>query len=205
GAGGGRLPYAPSRGRPDALEAWAAYYRHHGIEVEPGDIVITSGASEALALSMLATCDPGDEIIVPEPFYAPYQGTTAIAGLRLRSVPLGPGFTAPDPERIREAITPSTRALLICSPNNPTGTVYSREDLLALGQAVRGAGIFCLSDETYREIGSEGPAAPSALSIPGLGDHVVVIDSVSKRFNACGLRVGTVVSRNPQVMAAVAD
>ena len=199
------LAYAPSRGLPEALDAWVAYYRHHGIEVEPGDIVITSGASEALSLAMLATCDPGDEILIPEPFYAPYQGTTAVAGLRLRTVPLGSGFTPPSPEAIRAAITPETRALLICSPNNPTGTVYSREALLALGEIVREAGIFLLSDETYREIVFDGPPAPSALSIPGLDDHVVVIDSISKRFNACGMRIGTIVSRNAAVMTAVAD
>lgn len=205
GAAGRHLAYAPSRGLPEALDAWVTYYRHHGIEVEPGDIVITSGASEALSLAMIATCDPGDEILIPEPFYAPYQGTTAVAGLQLRTVPLGPGFTPPSLEAIRAAITPRTRAILICSPNNPTGTVYSREDLLALGEIVRESGIFLLSDETYREIVFDGPPAPSALSIPGLDDHVVVIDSISKRFNACGMRIGTIVSRNPAVMTAVAD
>ncbi|MDI3341656.1 MAG: pyridoxal phosphate-dependent aminotransferase [Sphaerobacter sp.] len=204
-ATGERLAYAPSRGLPSAVAAWVTYYRHHSIEVEAGDIVITGGASEALSLAMLATCDPGDEVLVPEPFYAPYQGIAGVAGLRLVPVPLGPGFTHPNPEAVRERITPATRALLICSPSNPTGTVYRREDLIALGQVARDAGLFLLSDETYREIVFDGPPAPSALSIPGLDEHVVVIDSVSKRFNACGLRIGTIVSRNPAVMAAVAD
>ena len=195
-----RLAYAPSRGLPEVVQAWSAYYLHHGVEVESDDILVTSGASEALTLALHVTCDPGDEVLVPEPFYAPYKGLAAVANLRLVPVPLGDGFTPPSVEAVRARITPRTRALLLCSPNNPTGTVYSHADLAALGALAVEHGCFLLADETYREIVLDGPPAPSALALPGLDEHVVVIDSVSKRFNVCGLRIGSLVTRNREVM-----
>lgn len=199
------LVYAPTQGTPDALAAWSAYYRHHGIEVETGDLLVTGGASEALELAFLATCDPGDEILVPEPFFAPYNGMTAISGVRVVGVPFGEGATPPSLAEIAARITPRTRALLICSPNNPTGTVYPAEHLAEIGRLCHNAGIYLLSDETYRELVFDGPAAPSALSLPGIEDEVVVIDSVSKRFNACGVRVGTLVTRNRALMNTILD
>ena len=198
-----RLVYAPSRGLGEAIEAWCAYYRHHGLEVEPGDVLITSGASEAVPLALRATCDAGDEVLVPEPFYAPYKGLAAVADVRLTPVPLGEDFAPPPAEAVRARLTPRTRALLLCSPNNPTGTVYGRDELAALGALAAERGLFLLADETYRELVFDGPPAPSALSLPGLDEHVVVLDSVSKRFNVCGLRIGAVVSRNHRVMAAM--
>ncbi len=197
-----RLVYAPSRGLAEVVEAWCAYYLHHGLEVEPEDIVVTAGASEALTLALHVTCDPGDEVLVPEPFYAPYKGLAAVAGVRLVPVPLGEGFAPPDVDAVRARITPRTRALLVCNPNNPTGTVYSYDELAAYGALAAEHGFYLLADETYREIVFDGPAAPSALALPGLDEHVVVIDSVSKRFNVCGLRIGSLVSRNRAIMAA---
>lgn len=195
------LAYAPTRGHRDVLEAWNTYYRHHGIETETGDILVTAGASEALSLALLATCDAGDEVLVPEPFYAPYKGLMAMTQVNIVPVPLGEGFSPPSVEDFRQRITPKTQAILLCSPNNPTGTVFSRQDLADIGALAVEAGLFILSDETYREIVFDGPPAPSALAIPGLEDHVVVIDSLSKRFNVCGLRIGSLVSKNPSVMA----
>lgn len=199
------LAYTPSHGIPAARDAWVNYYRHFGIELERDDVLVTSGASEALSLAFKALCNPGDEVLVPEPFFAPYTGLAAIDEVSLVPVPFGPNFSAPTVEAVRERLTDRTRALLICSPNNPTGTVYSRDELAALGALAVDAGIFIISDETYREMVFDGPRATSALEIPGLDDQVVVVDSVSKRFNACGVRIGTFVSRNRGVMKAAFD
>jgi aspartate aminotransferase len=195
-----RLAYAPSRGLTGTLAAWIAYYRRYGIELEIEDLLVTAGASEALSLAFLTTCDPGDDVLVPEPYYAPYKGVAAIYGVRLVAVPLGPGYAPPSVDTFRQHLTERTRAILLCSPNNPTGTVYRRDDLLAIAGLARERGLFLLSDETYREIVFDGPPATSALALPGFEEHVVVIDSLSKRFNMCGARVGSFVSRNQRVM-----
>jgi aspartate aminotransferase len=199
------LVYAPSRGTGDAVSAWQIYYSHHSVELERDDILLTSGASEALTLALLTTCDPGDDVLVPEPFYAPYKGLIAISGINLIPVPTGPDFSPPSGDVFREMVTPNTRAILICSPNNPTGTVYGQNDLSDIGAAAVENDLFLLADETYREIVFDGPAAPSILAIPGLDDHAVVIDSVSKRFNVCGLRIGSLVSRNADVVNAALE
>lgn len=203
GAADEPLVYAPSQGLPDVVEAWQAYYRRHGIELETGDILVTFGASEAISLALLATIDDGAEVIVPEPFYGPYRGMIEIAGGRLVPVPLGPGFNPPSIGAIRARLSERTGAVMLTSPNNPTGTVYPADFLLAVARLAREANIFLLSDETYREIVFAGPAAPSALSLAGFDDEVVVIDSLSKRFSVTGLRIGSLVSRNAEVMEAV--
>ena len=200
-----RLAYAPSRGLPGTLDAWMSYYRRYGIEVETGDLLVTAGASEALSLGFLTTCDAGDDVLVPEPFYAPYKGVAAIYGVRLVPVPLGPGYLPPAVDAFRQRMTDRTRAILLCSPNNPTGTVYTRDDLLAIGGFARERGLFLLSDETYRELVFDGLPATSALALPGLEEHVVVIDSLSKRFNMCGARVGSFVSRNRRLMSTALE
>ena len=200
-----RLAYAPSRGLPDTVNAWVSYYRNAGIEVEPSDVLVTAGASEALSLAFLLACDPGDDVLVPEPFYAPYHGVASIYGVSIVPVPLGEGFAPPSIDAFRQALTPRTRAILICSPNNPTGTVYPRRDLIEIGSFAREEGLFLLSDETYREIVFSGPPAPSALSIPELDETAIVIDSLSKRFNICGVRIGSLVSRNRAIMSAALE
>jgi aspartate aminotransferase len=205
GASKEALVYAPARGTGDAVSAWQIYYSHHSVELEREDILLTAGASEALTLALLTTCDPGDEVLVPEPFYAPYKGILAISGINLIPVPSGPDFSPPTGDAFRDLVTPSTRAILICSPNNPTGTVYGQNDLSDIGAVAVENDLFLLSDETYREIVFDGPAAPSILAIPGLDDHAVVIDSVSKRFNVCGLRIGCLASRNPDVISAALE
>ena len=200
-----RLAYAPSRGLPGAVDAWVGYYRRYGIEVESNDVLVTAGASEALSLAFLTTCDPGDDVLVPEPFYAPYRGVASISGVRLVPVPPGNNFSPPTVEQFAQSLTPRTRAILIASPNNPTGTVFDHDDLQAIGAFAREHGLYLLSDETYREIVFNGPPAPSALSIPALEEVAVVIDSLSKRFNVCGIRIGSLVTRNRQVMAAAME
>lgn len=199
------LVYAPARGLPETVGGWCAYYRRQGIEVEPDEVLVTAGASEALWLALLATTDPGDEVLVPEPFYAPYQGLLAAAGLTLVPVPPGPGLDPPDPAELRARVTPRTRAILLCSPANPSGAVWERAALTAAGELARQAGLYLLSDETYREIVFDGPRATSVLELPGLEEHAVVIDSLSKRFNVCGLRIGSLTTRNRAVMAAALE
>jgi aspartate aminotransferase len=199
------LIYAPARGATDAVSAWQIYYSHHSVDLEREDILITAGASEALMLALLTTCDPGDDVLLPEPFYAPYKGLLSITGLNPIPVPAGPDFAPPDPDLVRSLVTPETRAMLICSPSNPTGTVYGQNDLEKVGAVAVENDFFLLSDETYREIVFDGPAAPSVLAIPGLEECAVVIDSVSKRFNVCGLRIGCLASRNRAIMDAALE
>jgi aspartate aminotransferase len=200
-----QLVYAPARGSSDAVSAWQIYYSHHSVELEREDILVTAGASEALLLALMTTCDPGDELLLPEPFYAPYKGLAAITGVNIVPVPCPQDFSPPDADVVRGLVTPKTRAMLITTPSNPTGTVYGQNDLTALGAVAVENDFFLLSDETYREIVFDGPWAPSALAIPGLDDYVVVIDSVSKRFNVCGLRIGSLASRNQDIMRAALE
>lgn len=197
------LTYAPTRGLPEVIEAWRRYYRGHGVELTATQLLVTAGASEAIALALTATCDRGDEVIVPEPFYAPYKGLAHVADVKLVPVSFGADFAPPSLADIESRITGRTRALLLCSPNNPTGTVYDRDVLAELGELVAARGLFLLADETYREIVFDGGPAESALAIAGLEDNVVAIDSLSKRFNICGLRMGCVATRNIAVMNAM--
>ncbi len=200
-----RPTYTPSRGIPELLAAWARYYQRVGISISPDDLVVTGGASEALWLAVLATTDPGDRILVPEPFYAPYQGILRAAGVELIPVPAPDGYGPVPLEAVRERLAPDVRGILLCSPSNPTGVVYDRQHFEALAVLAVEHGLLFYSDETYREIVFTGGRAPSALDIPGSAHSAIVIDSVSKRFNACGLRIGALISRNPEVIAAVAQ
>lgn len=194
------LTYAPTRGLPEVVEAWRRYYRGHGVELRASQLLVTSGASEAIALALAATCDRGDEVIVPEPFYAPYKGLAHVADVTLVPVPFGPDFAPPSVASIASRITPRTRAVMICSPNNPTGTVYERAAIRAIGDLAVANGLYLLADETYREIVfGDGPVT-SALAIDGLEASAVVVDSVSKRFNVCGLRMGCLATRNAALM-----
>lgn len=200
-----RPTYTPSRGIAELVAAWSRYYQRVGLSVTPEQVVVTGGASEALSLAVLATTDPGDRILVPEPFYAPYQGILTAAGVELVPVPSPDGYGPVSPDAVRERISPRVRGILVCSPSNPTGVVYDRSQFEALAVLAREHGLFFYSDETYREIVFSGGRAPSVLEMPGLDSAAIVIDSISKRFNACGLRIGALISRNPEVIAAVAQ
>lgn len=197
------LTYAPTRGLPEAVEAWRRYYLGHGIALTATQLLVTSGASEAIALALAATCDRGDEVVVPEPFYAPYKGLAHMADVTLVPVPFGPDNTPPSVASIAARITPRTRALMLCSPNNPTGTVYDRAALTAIGELALARGLFLLADETYREIVFDGGPAESVLTVAGLDECAIVIDSLSKRFNVCGLRMGCLVTRNDALMSVL--
>ncbi|MGH9457499.1 MAG: pyridoxal phosphate-dependent aminotransferase [Thermoanaerobaculia bacterium] len=196
--------YTPSSGTPEFVTSVRDYYRRNGIEVEPSQILATTGGSEALLFALIACCDPGDEAIVIEPFYTNYAAFAAMAGVTL--VPVTSrgreGFHVPPFHLWEEAVSDRTRLVLICNPNNPTGTVYTRDELEAVASFCRERDLFLLSDEVYREFVYDGRETISALNLPGMEDRVVVADSLSKRFNVCGIRLGMLVTRNAGVYEA---
>lgn len=195
------IAYAPSNGIPQALTAWKDYYRFHNIEFDEKEIVITAGGSEALIFALSTVCDSGDEVVVLEPFYTNYNGFATLADVRLCPVPLNisNGFHLPSEAEIEKRITPRTKAILICNPSNPTGTVFSRQELSVLVGLVQKHGLFLLSDEVYREFCYESDFH-SVMSFPEIHDRAILLDSSSKRFNVCGARIGVIASHNRDVI-----
>lgn len=198
------LAYSPSGGTPEFLDALTQYYGRLGIVLSPGELLATTGGSEAILFAMFACAEPGDEALVVEPFYTNYLAFAAMAGVRL--VPLTSraeeGFHLPPREAWERAVTPRTRLVLLCNPNNPTGTVYRREELAAVAAFCRDRGLFLVSDEVYREFVYDGREPRSALQLPGFEEHVIVVDSLSKRYSACGIRLGSLATRNREVYQA---
>lgn len=198
------LAYSPSPGFEEARAALVRYYRRFGIELGEDQLIITVGGSEAVTFAMLIALDPGDEIIIPEPFYGPYSGYAEIANVKI--VPLTThveeGFRLPGRGELESKITPRTRAILITNPGNPTGVVYTREELELLGEIALEHDLFLISDEVYREFVYDGLKHMSVLELAGLEEHAILVDSISKRFSACGARIGAIASRNKDVMAA---
>jgi aspartate aminotransferase len=199
------LAYGPSGGIPELIDELRTYYGSCGIDLSEQDILVTTGGSEAIIFAMMAICDCGDEILVFEPFYTNYNGFAVMADVRLVPVPTSveDGFRLPTFEAIRTRITPRTRGLLLCTPNNPTGTVYTQEEMARLVEIARRFGLFLLSDEVYREFVYDGKSHVSLLHFPGLEEKAIMLDSISKRFSACGARVGCLVSRNRRLTDAV--
>lgn len=199
------LEYSPSDGLPSLRYKLAEYYDRFGLKVDPGQIIVTTGGSEAVLLGFLSTLNPGDEIIIPEPAYANYVAFAKIAGARIVGVPtdIKNGFALPPVEEFEKRITPNTKAILICNPNNPTGTVYTPEELNQIRDIVAKHDLFLFSDEVYREFCYSDTPVVSALSLEGIEDKVVLIDSVSKRYNECGIRIGCLVTRNEKLYATV--
>jgi aspartate aminotransferase len=198
------LAYSPSGGTPEYLAALATYYRSLGFELGPDQILATTAGSEALLFAFFATAAADDDALVCEPYYTNYNSYATLAGVRL--VPLTTrgedGFHLPPREAWEAALTPRTKLVLLCNPNNPTGTVYSREELERVAAFCRDHGLFLVSDEVYRELAYDGRKAVSALELAGMDEHVVVVDSLSKRFSACGIRLGCLVTRNPELHGA---
>lgn len=180
------------------------YYRKIGIDLTVDELIVTVAGSESVNLALEITCNPGDEVIVLEPFYTNYNTFAFMNGLTLKAIPtdIKNGFQIPPIEEFEKAITDKTKAILVCNPGNPTGTQYSKESMLALGEIARKHDLFLLSDEVYREFCYTDEPHFSAMNIPGLEQNVVLIDSVSKRYNLCGARVGCIVSHNKDVMTA---
>lgn len=195
------LAYGHSQGSIEFREKLSEYYSRYNIELSPEEIVVTTGGSEAIIFAMMAVCEPGEEIIVPEPFYTNYNGFAVEAGVNL--VPLTTyaetGFHLPGKKEIRSKITSKTRAIIFCSPNNPTGTVFTKRELETLGELAIEHNLFLLSDEVYREFIYEGTHT-SVMSIPGIQNRAILLDSISKRFSACGARIGCLASKNKEVV-----
>lgn len=198
------IEYSHSAGFPMYRERLADYYRNSGIDVYKEDIIITTGGSEALVFGFMSTCNPGDEVIIPEPFYANYNGFAVMAGLNVVPVTaqIENGFALPPIEEIEKKVTSKTKAIVICNPGNPTGYLYSKEELERLRDIVQKHDLFLFADEVYREFCYDGAVPTSVMNLAGIEENVIMIDSVSKRYSMCGARIGALVSRNKQVMGA---
>lgn len=198
------LEYSPSEGYQSLREALSRYYSRLGIDIPQQEIIVTTGGSEAILFAFLACLDPGDEIIMVEPCYANYISMAVAAGIKVKTVVsrIEDSFALPSPDEFEKAITPATKAILLCNPSNPGGTLYTKDELYRLRDIVKKHQLFLFSDEVYREFVYSNEPFLSALSL-GIEQNVVLIDSVSKRYSECGIRIGALISRNPQVRAAV--
>ena len=199
------LEYSPSQGFLSLREKLQAYYRRFRIELSVNDIIVTTGGSEAVLFAFLACLNPGDEIIVPEPAYANYMAFAVSAGAVIRTVTstIETGFALPPVEEFEKLITERTKAILICNPNNPTGYLYSRAEMNQIRDIVKKHDLYLFSDEVYREFIYTGSPYISALNLDGIENNVVLVDSVSKRYSECGIRIGALVTRNADVRRAV--
>jgi aspartate aminotransferase len=198
------VEYSHSAGNVSYRKKLCQYYKGYGIELNENEIIITCGGSEAIEIAMMTCMNDGDEIIIPEPFYANYNGFSCQADIRVIPVrsTIENGFALPSIEAFKKVITPKTKAIMICNPNNPTGYLYSREELESLRELVLAHDLFLFSDEVYREFCYDGEEYVSVMHLEGMEDHVVMVDSVSKRYSACGARIGALISKNKEVMAA---
>jgi len=196
------LSYTNSIGIEEVRLAWQKYYRDFGINFDISEIVVTTGGSEAILFAFATICGPGQEIIVFEPFYTNYNGYASIAGIKL--VPVRTfaknGFHLPERKEIEKKITKRTRGILICNPNNPTGTVYKKKELKMLAEITKEKNLFILSDEVYREFVFDGEKHYSMMDFPEARERVILLDSISKRFSACGARIGCLASKNKKVI-----
>lgn len=199
------LEYSPSQGFKTYREKLVNYYAKYDIEVTADDIIITSGGSEAVLFAFLSCLNPGDEIIVPEPAYANYMAFAVAAGAVIRTIAttIEEGFSLPKVEKFEELINDRTRAILICNPNNPTGYLYTRREMNQIRDLVKKYDLYLFSDEVYREYIYTGSPYISACHLEGIEDNVILIDSVSKRYSECGIRIGALITKNSQVRAAV--
>ena len=199
------LEYSPSEGIRSFREKLVKYYHKFNIEVDVDDIIITTGGSEAVFFSFMACLDPGDEIIVPEPAYANYRAFAISCGAVIKTVPstIEEGFALPSMEKFEELISPRTKAILICNPNNPTGYLYTQKEMDQIRDLVKKYDLFLFSDEVYREFCYTGAPYISAFHLKGIENNVVLVDSVSKRYSECGLRIGALITKNEQVRTNV--
>ena len=197
------VEYSHSAGFESYRKGLATYYQKLGIDIDYNDVMVTTGGSEALLFGLNSCLDNGDEIIIPEPFYANYNGFSISAGVKVKPITtsINNGFALPAIEEFEKLITPQTKAILICNPGNPTGYLYSKEELETLRDIVIKHDLFLFADEVYREFCYDGNTHHSVLNIEGLEQHAVVIDSTSKRYSMCGIRVGCMISKNKELMA----
>ena len=199
------LEYSPSDGLPSLRAKLKEYYHRFNIDVDVDVIIVTCGGSEAVLFSFMACLDPGDEIIVPEPAYANYMAFAISAGAKIVSIPssIDKGFALPPIDEFEKLITPRTKGILICNPNNPTGYLYTIKEMMQIRDLVKKYDLFLFSDEVYREFCYTGAPYVSAFHLPGIEENVVLIDSVSKRYNECGIRIGALITKNKELRANV--
>lgn len=198
------LEYSHSAGNESYRRKLVTYYKKAGIEVDHTQIIVTTGGSEAILFGFMACLDPGDEVIIPEPFYANYNGFAVAAGVKVVPVTshIESGFALPPIAAFEQLVTPKTKAILICNPNNPTGYLYSREEMETLKQIVKKHNLYLFSDEAYREFSYVGEPM-SAMQLTGIEENVILMDTISKRYSACGGRIGALVTKNQQVLDGV--
>lgn len=197
------LAYSRTEGSETYRRKLASYYQGQSVEIEPSDIIVTTGGSEALAFALGSITDPGDEIIIPEPFYANYNGFATAYGVEVQAIAssIEENFALPSVSEFEKRINPRTRAILICNPGNPTGYLYSREEIRQLAILAKKHDLFLVSDEVYREFTYDGQTHYSIMQEEGLEHHAIMVDSVSKRYSMCGARIGCLVSRNKDLIA----
>ena len=197
------IAYSHSAGNESYRRKLAAFYQGIGIQVDHTEMLVTTGGSEAITFALMSTVNPDEEVIVPEPFYANYNGFSVASGVKVVPITsnIESGFALPPIEEFEKVITPKTRGIVICNPNNPTGYLYSREELEMLGEIVKKHDLYLFSDEVYREFCYDGESHFSAMNLKGLEQHVVMFDSVSKRYSMCGVRVGALISKNKEVIS----
>ncbi len=197
------LEYSHSAGFESYRTKLSQFYKSIGLPIDVADIIITTGGSEALLFAMGSTMDFGDEVIIPEPFYANYNGFSTASGVKVVPVisSIDTGFALPPIADFERLITPKTKAILICNPGNPTGYLYSKEEMMQLAELVKKHDLFLIADEVYREFTYDGDVHYSVMNIPGLEENAIMIDSVSKRYSMCGARIGCIVSKNKELMA----
>ena len=198
------LAYSRTEGSAEYRQKIAHYYGTHGIQVTEDEIIVTTGGSEALSFAIGTIADPGDEIIIPEPFYANYNGFAQANGVQVRAVPslFEDNFALPPIAEFETRISAKTKAILICNPGNPTGYLYTREEIEQLAALALKHDIFLIADEVYREFAYDGRQHHSIMTLPALEQHAILIDSVSKRYSMCGARIGCLVSKNKEVIQA---
>ena len=199
------LAYGPSQGLDIYRQGLVRYYSRYGIDLNENEIIVTTAGSEAITFAMMVVAEVGEEILVPEPFYTNYNGFATMAGIHLKPITtVGEnGYQLPPAEVIESFITKKTKAILICNPGNPTGTVYPEEDVIMIGDIARKYNLFVISDEVYREFIYEGLKHTSIMNVPDLEANAILVDSVSKRYSACGARIGCIASKNKEVMSAL--
>ena len=198
------IEYSHSAGNESYRRKLAAFYQKKGINVDHTQILVTTGGSEAILFALMTCLDPGDEVITPEPFYANYNGFATTAGVKIIPVTsyIKNDFALPPIKEIEAKITPKTKAIIVCNPNNPTGYLYSKEELIHLREIVKKHDLFLFSDEAYREFCYDGATHFSAMNLEGIDDNVILLDSVSKRYSECGVRIGALITKNREVLAA---
>lgn len=197
------IAYTQSAGLISYRQKLVEYYKKVGIDITADDIIVTNGGSEAIQFAFSSCMDQGDEVIVPEPFYANYNGYATGAGMKIKPIfsTIENGFALPPIEEFEKLITPKTKAILICNPSNPTGYLYTKEELEQLRELVLKYDLFLFADEVYREFCYDGTKHFSVMELEGLEEHVVLLDSISKRYSACGARIGVFITRNKELMS----